>query len=60
MSQEPNSENQNEYISYCEEQDKDEYIIWIKNLIIKPNDKKPVIYQFKYEVRKILYKEHNN
>ena len=60
ISQEPNSENQHEYISYREEQDKDEDIIWIKNLILKHEDKKPVINQFDNEVRRILYKEYNN
>ena len=59
ISQEPNSENQHEYISYREEQDPDEDIIWIKNLILKHEDKKPVINQFDNEVRRILYKEYN-
>ena len=40
IAREPTSETPEEYISYCEEQDKDEDIIWIKNLILKHKDKK--------------------
>ena len=60
ISQVPTSENPDEYISYCQEQDKDEDIMWIKNLILKHEDKKPVITKFENEVRRMFYKEYNN
>ena len=54
------SESPVEYISYCEEQDKDEDIIWIKNLTLKYKDKKLVITQFNNNTRRIFFKELND
>ena len=60
IAREPTSETPDEYINYCVEQDKDEDIIWIKNLILKHKEKKPVITRFENNTRRIFFKEYNN
>lgn len=58
IASEPSSEKVNEYHSYIDEQKKDIDIQWIKDIISKHGDKKPVIKTFENKIRRTLFKEY--
>ena len=58
IASEPNSQVQDNYRSYAEEQLKDDDIQWIKKLIITNADQKPIIKNFNNNIQKTFYREY--
>ena len=57
---EPSSELKNAYNIYLSEQERDEDIMWIKELILINKDKRPKLNKIENSIRRCLYREYDN
>ena len=57
---EPSSELENAYNIYLSEQERDEDIMWIKELILINKDKRPKLNKIENPIRRCLYREYDN
>ena len=60
IASQPTSRITNLYESCLEEQNKDEDIVWVKNLILTHKENRPKINTFSNAERKVFYKEYTN